>query len=156
MLPHPAKCMCACIYVEVYEEVMGWSAHVVAHVCSIGLTALDGLDSSGCALGYRRRAACLVERQSSRAKGPSFAGTRQRPNSPSRKAHLPLVMVLGWMAWQDGLRMLSSARRPSNPVCCTSARLAPGCLVCRVPPFQLCNSFACVVAHDSVPDQCRY
>ena len=50
-----------------------------------------------------------MERQSSRAKGPNYVNTRQRPSSPSRKALLQLVMVPGWMAWQDGLQTLSSA-----------------------------------------------
>ena len=53
-------------------------------------------------------------RQSSRAKGPNYVGTRQRPGSPSRKALLQPVMVLGWMAWPDGLQTLSSAGRPSG------------------------------------------
>ena len=86
-----------------------------------------------------------MERQSSRAKGPNYVGTRQRPSSPSRKAHLQPVMVLGWMAWQDGLQTPSSAGGPSNLMFCIIARLTWG----------NCLFIACLLlAHDSVPEGC--
>lgn len=74
-----------------------------------------------------------MERQSSRGKGPNYVGTRQRPSSPSRKAHLQPVMVLGWMAWQDGLQTPSSAGGPSNPKVLYHSMPGPGSLVYCLP-----------------------